>query len=611
MTIKVFASGQSNMLGIGTGGPGLSEVSSSVRVWNNVNPLGSLGTAFVTASAAQAAGTFQYTDRNNLAVWFCDKLARTQYESVDLTMVARGGSSITLWEPDAAIGLYDRCVDVWTLTGQAPADVFLWHQGESDLTMDPVAYAAAFEQLLLDLAAGGVIDENTLILMGGIAQEEAQTVTFNSDVLVGLVDRSGRGFAHSYGLVTSDAGTHFDGPSLYAFGAHRYHSAYVFARATAEAAEAAATVPGVPTGVSAVAGDAQATVSFTAPADNGGSAITAYRVTASTGQTASGASSPITVTGLTNGVAVTFTVAALNAVGYSAESAASVAVTPEGAPATVPDAPTGVVATAGDAQASVAFSAPASDGGSAILDYRVTASTGQTASGSSSPIVVTGLTNGTPVTFTVAARNAVGYSAESTASSSVTPSAPVVGITFDSARKHANVTLSNSDLTASTESTAGMYSAKATGPKSSGKWQFEITVNARPTAGHVAVGVMNQAETIDIVSPAITNGINFYSNGTTTNRLYDGTTYTALAAGNNITTGNVITVAIDFDAKTVSVYRNGSLMGSDAAIASLDLTGGKVYVPFVDLWGGAGTPCTVTINTTIQYPVVGYTDWTP
>ncbi|EER59533.1 hypothetical protein AcdelDRAFT_2882, partial [Acidovorax delafieldii 2AN] len=65
-------------------------------------------------------------------------------------------------------------------------------------------------------------------------------------------------------------------------------------------------------------------------------------------------------------------------------------------PAAVPGAPTGVTATPGNAQASVAFTAPSSDGGSTILDYTVTSSPGGfTATGAASPLIVTGLTNGT------------------------------------------------------------------------------------------------------------------------------------------------------------------------------------------------------------------------
>ena len=87
--------------------------------------------------------------------------------------------------------------------------------------------------------------------------------------------------------------------------------------------------PDAPTGVTASAGDAQASVSFTAPANVGGSAISAYYAVSNPGQiTASGASSPVTVTGLTNGTAYTFQVWALNTFGPGAFSAASGSVTP-------------------------------------------------------------------------------------------------------------------------------------------------------------------------------------------------------------------------------------------------------------------------------------------
>jgi hypothetical protein len=93
------------------------------------------------------------------------------------------------------------------------------------------------------------------------------------------------------------------------------------------------SVPDAPTGVSATAGNGQATVSWTAPVSNGGYVITAYTVTASPGgATADVSGTSATVTGLTNGTAYTFTVVAKNAVGSSVASAPSTAVTPTAPP---------------------------------------------------------------------------------------------------------------------------------------------------------------------------------------------------------------------------------------------------------------------------------------
>src|SRR5262249_22299984 len=91
-----------------------------------------------------------------------------------------------------------------------------------------------------------------------------------------------------------------------------------------------ASAPGAPTAVSAIAGDGQATVSWSAPASNGGAAITGYTVSSSGGQTVTvgGAALNATVIGLTNGTSYSFTVKATNAAGTSPASAASNAVTP-------------------------------------------------------------------------------------------------------------------------------------------------------------------------------------------------------------------------------------------------------------------------------------------
>ena len=188
------------------------------------------------------------------------------------------------------------------------------------------------------------------------------------------------------------------------------------------------TVAGAPTGVTATAGDASATVTWAAPCRE--HRLSHHRLhrhplhrrRRPDPQTFASTALTQTVTGLTNGTAYTFTVAAINGAGTGPESLSSTAVTPD----TVAGAPTGVTATAGDASATVAWVAP-SNAGSAITGYTVTpyigavAQTPQTFASTALTQVVTGLTNGTTYTFTVAATNGAGTGPESLSSTPVTP----------------------------------------------------------------------------------------------------------------------------------------------------------------------------------------------
>ena len=102
----------------------------------------------------------------------------------------------------------------------------------------------------------------------------------------------------------------------------------------------APSAPGAPTGVTATAGNASAAVSWAAPTNTGGSAITSYTVTPFIGSTAqtpvtvtgSPPATSTTVTGLTNGTAYTFTVSATNVNGTGPASTPSNSVTPVAAP---------------------------------------------------------------------------------------------------------------------------------------------------------------------------------------------------------------------------------------------------------------------------------------
>ncbi|MEA4816167.1 MAG: Ig-like domain-containing protein [Lachnospiraceae bacterium] len=89
------------------------------------------------------------------------------------------------------------------------------------------------------------------------------------------------------------------------------------------------SVPGAPSNVTATADDTRASVSFSSPSSNGGKEITSYVIKTNPETTLTyGTESPITVEGLTNGVAYSFAVAAINSVGTGAYSSDSNSVTP-------------------------------------------------------------------------------------------------------------------------------------------------------------------------------------------------------------------------------------------------------------------------------------------
>jgi hypothetical protein len=192
--------------------------------------------------------------------------------------------------------------------------------------------------------------------------------------------------------------------------------------------------PGQPTNVGATAGKSSARVTWSAPSSGG--AVASYAITPYVGSTAQASTtvsgSPpattATVGGLTNGTTYTFRVTASNVNGSGQQSAASNAVTPVSS--TVPDAPTGATAVADTTSATVGWTAPASDGGSAITGYRITPFAGATAQtpvdvGAVTSTRVDGLTNGTSYTFTVKAINAVGTGAASGATAAVTPDSSI------------------------------------------------------------------------------------------------------------------------------------------------------------------------------------------
>jgi fibronectin type 3 domain-containing protein len=180
------------------------------------------------------------------------------------------------------------------------------------------------------------------------------------------------------------------------------------------------SVPSVPAGLSAAAGNAQVVLNWTAS-----SRATVYNVKRSitTGGPYAQISTPtvpnFTDTGLTNGTAYFYVVSASNSVGQSANSA-EVNATPVPPP---PATPTGLAATAGNAQVSLNWNA--STGATSYHVKRSTASGSETqiSAPASNSFTDTGLTNGTKYFYLVSAVNSGGESANSS-EVNATPTAP-------------------------------------------------------------------------------------------------------------------------------------------------------------------------------------------
>ena len=193
--------------------------------------------------------------------------------------------------------------------------------------------------------------------------------------------------------------------------------------------------PSAPNSLTGTAGNATASVSWSAPTTAGTTAVTGYLAVCAAPDgsevAAATTSTSYSFTGLTNGSTYLVSVAAANeSAGLGTFS--TVSVTPV-AP-TVPGAPTGLSGTSGNAQVPLTWTAPASDGGASITGYVIeytpsggSASTVSTGSTTTS-YTKTGLTNGTAYTFRAAAVNSVGQSAWSS-SATVTPSANVIQTT--------------------------------------------------------------------------------------------------------------------------------------------------------------------------------------
>lgn len=323
------------------------------------------------------------------------------------------------------------------------------------------------------------------------------------------------------------------------------------------------TAPDAPTIGAATAGDGQVSVAFTAPGNNGGSAITGYTVTSNPGGITAGGNgfttSPITVTGLTNGTAYTFTVTATNAIGTSTASGASNAATPK-------------------ANQTITFANPGSQNFGTAPTLSATSDSGLTVSFTSSTTGVCTITAGGALTFVTAGNctidadqagnasvNAAATVSHTFSVNAVVPGAPTIG----------TATAGDTQATVTFSAPASSGGASITG----------YTVTASP-GGATGTGAGSP-----ITVTGLTNGVAYTFSVTATNNAGTGS---ASAASNSITPASPQTITFN--------NPGAQNFGTSPTLTATSSAGGGYPVTFTSSTTGV---CTITSGGLLTFVTAG------
>ncbi|GAB1046495.1 MAG: hypothetical protein SPiTSB_07600 [Shewanella algae] len=271
----------------------------------------------LTTTDADVGDSFSYAliagsgDTNNGSF----NLSGDSLRANNASTLVGGSYSIRVQTTDSGNATFEKAFSITVVDDLAPEVTGITIDGSPADTATSISYTVSFNELANNISTDDFNLTNTGSAAGNIASVSASSGT---SVTVTINNISGNGSLRldlKAATNISDAQAN-SGPAAYTSG--DVHTVAV------------PTVPGAPIIGTASALDGQAVVNFSAPASDGGSAITSYQVTSSPGGiTASGANSPIGVAGLTNGTSYTFTVQAINAVGTSSPSAPSNSVVPK------------------------------------------------------------------------------------------------------------------------------------------------------------------------------------------------------------------------------------------------------------------------------------------
>ncbi len=415
------------------------------------------GTAYnFTASASNTAGNSSVSGSSNTVI-----PAGLPGRPLGVSGTGTGGNATITWnlpEEDGGSAITDYLVEV-SIAGSNSWSTF--NDGTSTSRSAVVTGLTAGQSYEFRITTRNAIGNSlpsftspiiqTLptapLSISAVAGNETATVTWSAPSHSGSENISGYtvtafdSTGQSAGTCTTNGATTCDVENLvngnpYTFKVVATTNVGDSAGSSASSAVTPATTPSAPADVTAEATVAGLRVSFSAPASDGGAAITGYTISAQpAGLTcsATGTARTYLCTGGNAGTNYTFTAVATNRVGNSAESLASTAVTALGVPS-APRALTAVI-TAGSSSlsASISFAPPESDGGSPITSYVVTAAPGGancTVTAPATSCEITGLSD-RAYTFTARAINAMGQSANSSATASTLAAngqAPVVDI---------------------------------------------------------------------------------------------------------------------------------------------------------------------------------------
>lgn len=390
------------------------------------------------------------------------------------------------------------------------------------------------------------------------------------------------------------------------------------------AAYTPAKEPSKPETVTAVIGSQSVRLNWNLPASNGGSAITDYLVQYSSngGSTWNDFSGSVstsrfeTVTALTNGSTYSFRVFAVNSIGASPASSVVSAT-----PSTTASAPTSLSVNAGNGQASISFTAGA-NGGNSISDYLVEYSSDSGATWNifshtpttTSPIVVTGLTNYTRYTFRLTPINVNGNGATSSATSSVMPGGVLtsvnltrqsVGTASGSAfttqpqvtlqdQYSATLLSDSSTVVTASISAGGVLVGTTTATAVSGVATFSGlgmsgTSGTSYTVSYSVTGLTSVTQTItSSVGPASKLRISRNSAGTQTS-----TAFTTQPIIKIVDSGNNVVTSYQNTTITSSVNNQTCFIG---LVDTVTATSGSATFSGLSLSGASGTECLITYS---------------